>query len=82
MILKAAVVVPAPIEPRSATASRHRIRKTGAMEPTTTNVEERDQWRARIRRALSDLQTHAAHIDARVPAPTQEKTSADPDSGI
>jgi len=36
------------------------------MNPTTTNVEERDQWRARLNRALAELQTDAPHIDSRV----------------
>lgn len=50
------------------------------MDPTTTNVEERDQWRARIHRALSDLQSHAGHIDGRTRSdPTDPEPSADPD---
>ena len=36
------------------------------MPPTSTNVEERDQWRAKINRALAELQTDAPHIDGRV----------------
>ncbi len=44
------------------------------MNPTTTNVEERDQWRARLNRALSELQVEPPHIDGRV---TSDDSSAD-----
>lgn len=33
---------------------------------SSTDVEDRDQWRARITRALAELQTDAPHIDGRV----------------
>ncbi|MBX3232269.1 MAG: hypothetical protein KIT84_21840 [Labilithrix sp.] len=33
------------------------------MTPTTTDIEERDKWRARINRALAEFQTHADHIE-------------------
>lgn len=45
------------------------------MDPTTTNVEERDQWRARISRALSELQSHAGHVDGTV---TSDVTDTEP----
>lgn len=32
----------------------------------STDVDDRDQWRARITRALAELQTDAPHIDGRV----------------
>lgn len=51
------------------------------MNPTTTNVEERDQWRARINRALSELlPTNAPHIDGRVSEATDSDSSSDPDA--
>jgi hypothetical protein len=33
------------------------------MVSTTTKTDEREQWRARILRALAELQTDAASID-------------------
>jgi hypothetical protein len=45
------------------------------MMPTTTNVEERDKWRARITRALAELQTEAPHIDSRVQEPADRDVS-------
>jgi hypothetical protein len=51
------------------------------MDPTTTNVEERDQWRARISRALSELQSHAGHIDGRAASDLNDiEVSSDPDT--
>ena len=50
------------------------------MDPTTTNIEERDQWRARISRALSELTSHAGHIDGRASSDVSDsESSADPD---
>ena len=51
------------------------------MDPTTTNVDDRDQWRARINRALSDLQSHATHLVQThpVPEPADVEGSADTD---
>lgn len=51
------------------------------MDPTTTNVEERDQWRARISRALSELQSHSTHLQAALTSETTElEASADSES--
>jgi hypothetical protein len=49
------------------------------MDPTTTNVEERDQWRARINRALSELQSHADHLQTAAPSPAEQESSLDSD---
>jgi hypothetical protein len=49
------------------------------MDPTTTNVEERDQWRARISRALSELQSHSDHLQAAPPSPTEQESTLDSD---
>lgn len=51
------------------------------MNPTTTNVEERDQWRARINRALLELlPTNAPHIDGRVPEVVDAEMSSESDT--
>jgi len=47
------------------------------MNPTTTNVEERDQWRARLNRALAELQTDAPHIDSRVREESEDQHAAE-----
>ena len=51
-----------------------------AMDPTTTNAEERDQWRARINRALSELQAHSTHLHAAATSESDQESSSDPDN--
>lgn len=44
----------------------------------STDVQDRDQWRARIQRALAELQTDAPHVDGRVSdESTRDDQSAD-----
>ena len=51
------------------------------MNPTTTNVEERDQWRARINRALAELlPSDLSHIDGRVTENADAEMSGDADA--
>jgi hypothetical protein len=50
------------------------------MPPTTTNVEEKEKWRARIQSALAQLQTNAPHIDGRVQEHEDTESASSTDS--